>query len=338
MKVYAALLAAIISPSLIAATHIDTAVHTHAEAQPSSDTSNVARDHYPKVAVSLAMGVLAGGEAKEFIYGAQSKNSQLDWEIKTTPTANAALAVQLSPLTTVKLQGWSTLNKTTTGMNDYDWLDPNKRDRLTDWSNHPNTDLKYANELDLNLNQTLISSPSYQIGAVAGYQQNRMRWSAKGGNFQYSIKDMDHQYIPGTAMAYKGKFNPNQVMIGYQQKFSTPYIGVSAQYNLGKLELNSTLKYSPWVKAESIDQHYARDIEFKTELKDTHFYGLNLNAGYYVKPNIKLFSEVNWSEFKLARGPLNYISNLDKKSMRIENAGGLSNQHFNLNIGAQVRF
>lgn len=335
MKVYAALLAVVISPHLIAATQ--TSDHANTELQ-SPNVFKTTTAQYPKVSTSLAFGVLSGGKVKEIVYNNNFKLSQLDWEIKTTPTAHAEFSLQLSPLTSINLKGWSTLKDSTNTMNDYDWLDPNKHDRLTDWSNHPNTKLNYANEIDINLNKTLISTPNYQVGALVGYQNNNMSWTSKGGTFQYSEVDQEDNYLPGSALANRGEFDPNTPGIAYQQKFKTPYLGLSAQYKFRKLELNSTLKYSPWVKAQDTDHHYARDIEFKTEVKDSHFYGLNFNAGYYVKPNLKLFSEVNWTEFRLGKGQLNYTSNPDQTTLSLVNGGGISNQHVNFNLGAQLRF
>lgn len=56
----------------------------------------------------------------------------------------------------------------------------------TDESRHPDTQLNYANEFDLNIKGWLLNEPNYRLGLMAGYQESRYSFTARGGSYIYS--------------------------------------------------------------------------------------------------------------------------------------------------------
>ncbi len=56
-------------------------------------------------------------------------------------------------------------------MVDRDWMDSSNPGTRTDESRHPDTQLNYANEFDLNIKGWLLNEPNYRLGLMAGYQK-----------------------------------------------------------------------------------------------------------------------------------------------------------------------
>lgn len=123
-------------------------------------------------------------------------------------------------------------------MDDYDWLEPGQQ-HWSDWSHHPATRLNFANQFDLNMTGWFLKEQNYQLGAVLGYQETRFSWLAKGGYYSYDngadIGDIPH----------------GQKVIGYQQKFSAPYLGLSGKYIYHDFDIIAQFKYSAREKGKA---------------------------------------------------------------------------------------
>lgn len=65
-------------------------------------------------------------------------------------------------------------------MVDRDWMDSSNPGTWTDESRHPDTQLNYANEFDLNIKGWLLNEPNYRLGLMAGYQESRYSFTARG--------------------------------------------------------------------------------------------------------------------------------------------------------------
>lgn len=289
-----------------------------------------------KVSVALSSGLLGSGKSKEYVYAYEinRKVSQLDWEISNSPIVKADLTWQLFPWLSLNANGWTTVSNNSSLMDDYDWLDENDATVLTDWSHHSNTTMTYANQFDLNAHVTFWSGNNYKLGALVGYQKNRLSWNAVGGIYQYSETDEDDNYIPGTALQNKGEFPKNQKGIGYKQVYTMPYLGLSGQYTFNKFELNALFKYSPWVSAKDTDHHYRGDMVSYTTVKNTDYYGVVVDAGYYILPDTKLFTEFTWNKFKEEKGKtMNYLPDSN-----VAGGGSLSSEFYTVNLGLQYKF
>ncbi|EOQ68782.1 omptin family outer membrane protease [Acinetobacter pittii] len=288
------------------------------------------------VSASLSSGILNGGKARELVLADTEKVSQLDWEMKNAPIVKADLSWQFLPWLAFNAKGWTTVSSNKTTMDDYDWLDEEDSNLVTDWSHHPNTKLNHANEFDLNFQGLIFNQPSLKVSGLVGYQESRFSWNASGGTYHYSSKDEEGNYIPDSAQSNEGEFEPGYMLIGYQQKFSVPYFGLAAQYIYKNFELNGLVKYSPWAKAKDFDNHYERSFVSTNNAKRSDYYGATVNVGYNVIPGTKLFTEFNWNEYKLAKAQT--WQDVDGEQGYSGATGGISNKHYTLSVGVKHTF
>lgn len=267
------------------------------------------------------------GESKEFVFDdeTQQKISQLNWKIESAAVIQGEANYQLLSWLDVNAQGYTTLGQGNALMDDYDWLGPNPY-QWSDWSNHPDSDLRYANQFDVNLRGWFLQKHAYKLGGILGYQRTVFSFLAKGGCFSYNNASL------------VGCFPDGEIGIGYKQEFSAPYLGLVGNYVMNAWEFNGLFQFSNQVDASDIDQHYARDLTFREKGSQFDYYHAMINAGYYVQPQIKFF----------VQGALTYFPN-NKASTEILDystgeqvfapvgAAGLQNQSYVVAFGVQYK-
>lgn len=276
--------------------------------------------------LNASIGYLSG-KSKEFVYDAPTgrKVSELDWKISGEPIIRGEANVHLFRWLDFNAQGWITLQQGRAVMDDYDWFNPNQI-FWTDWSHHEDTNLRQANEFDLNLRSWFIQKPSYQVAGMAGYQRTLFSFLAKGGCFTYDNGSDIGCYVPG------------ERIIGYKQVYGSPYIGLAGAYLVRSFEFNGLFKFSNRVNAKDVDQHYLRTLTFHDQSNHSKYYNAVLNAGYFIKPQIKLFVE----------GSLTYFPNTIAETEKIDNStgalqyyprgsAGLGNRNYIIALGIQYR-
>ena len=274
-----------------------------------------------KLSLTAAAGYL-GGESNEYVYNDTGKKlSQLNWKIDGAAIINGAINVDVLPWLTANVNGWTTMENNHALMDDYDWVNP-AQSSWTDWSHHPDTDLNYANNIDLNLRGWFIQNQYYKIGATAGYEQSSFDFLAKGCCYQYNNG------------LYTGCFPNNELGIGYQQTFETGYLGLTGKYLMNNVELNATLKFSPWVQANDIDKHYARDITFTETGDNSSFSSITIAAGYYFSQFTKAFFEASYNQFTNGKADT-LLDNNRGDVYYIQNGAGLGNNNYTLALGVQ---
>lgn len=276
-----------------------------------------------KLSINGSLGYL-GGESNEYVYNEYgNKISQLDWKIKGAPIIKGEVNFDLWTWLTANVNGWTTLNNNSQAlMDDYDWLNP-AQSGWTHWSHHEDTDLNDAYNIDLNLRRWFLQNQNYKLGAVLGYEQTSLDFLAKGGCYQYNNG------------LQTGCFPSNEPMIGYQQTFDTVYFGLTSKYLVNNFELNATLKFSPWVQANDVDEHYARDLTFTENGDNSNFAALSLMAGYYVNQYTKLFFEGSYNQFSNGKADTLIEDHQTGFSYYFHDAAGLSNNNYVLALGVQ---
>ncbi|PWC13412.1 omptin family outer membrane protease [Brenneria corticis] len=284
------------------------------------------RFYQDKLTGGIALGFLSG-ESQESIYHPDNggkKASELDWKINSAAILKADLSYDILPRLSAGLRGWTTLSSGDGTMDDYDWIDDSKSG-WSHWSHHAKTDLNYANEIDVNIIGWLVKAPDYQVGATFGYQRTAFSWSAYGGEFNYD----NGQDIFTYPNSYK--------IIGYQQKYSMPYIGLIGLWRYQDFELGGLLKFSDWVEGKSNDEHYARDLTIRNKGSNARHLSATVSAGYYIYPQTKIYAEASYSRYEEARGGMEWREEGETEYLDGD-WSGLDNKYYTLSLGVKYTF
>lgn len=286
-------------------------------------------DSLKGLSLSGGLGSLSG-KSQEYVYDSFDFNdgrkvSQLDWKIKNAAIVNGEINYDVLSWLSLNARGWTTINKSKSSMDDYDWMSP-FQSSWTDWSHHDNTHLNYGNELDLNLRTWVMQEPNYKLGLVAGYQRNSYSWRAIGGCYQYQN---------GSEI---GCFASDELGIGYQQKFTAPYIGVSGKYIINNFEVNALLKFSDWADGQDGDEHYSRSLTFKEHGQNSKFYSATVDLGYHLTQSTKLFAAASYNQYSKGLADMQVTDNITGESLSFSNSAGMANKSYILSLGIQYLF
>lgn len=236
-----------------------------------------------EVTTGISLGTLSG-VAKERVYEPEEggrKVSQLDWRYRHVAVVQGFMEWQVRSWLSFGAQGWTTLSQNSANMEDFDWLLASQK-KWSNHSSHPNTRLNFANQWDLHLTGWLVHQPRWRFGVMGGYRQDRTSFSARGGTFSNNNG------------AEIGRF-PNVKAIGYAQRFGIPYVGLTGRYRHENIEAATSLKYSRWGGAQTIDQHYLRSLTFRDSTRQQQSFSLSASVGYYLTQQVKLYLESTWN-------------------------------------------
>ena len=285
-----------------------------------------------KVSTYISLGSLSG-KTKERVYLPEErgrKASQLDWKYSNAAILKGAINWELMPWVSVGAGGWTTLDSRGGNMIDQDWMDSSNPGTWTDESRHPNTRLNYANEFDLNFKGWLLNEPDYRLGLMAGYQESRYSFNATGGTYIYSED--------GGFRNETGSFPDGEIGIGYKQRFKMPYIGLTGSYRYDNFEFGGAFKYSGWVRSSDNDEHYAREITFRSKVNNQNYYSVAVNAGYYFAANAKVYAEGTWNRVTNKKGDTSLYNRNDNTSDYSKNRAGIENYNLITTVGLKYTF
>ncbi|EUM16594.1 hypothetical protein L465_00408 [Enterobacter sp. BIDMC 29] len=287
---------------------------------------------YDGLSFSSSLGYMAG-ESKEFVYYDGRQLSRLDWKMKNAAILKLEANYDILPWLSINAAGWTTLASNSGHMNDYDWQDPNSS-QYTDSSSSSAT-LNEANEYDLSIRGWVLNNNNYKAGLIAGYQETRFSFTAKNGSYDYAGTDDDGNYDP-TAPRDRGTFPHGQSLVGYKQTYRTPYIGLIGKYTVNDFEFNALMKYSHWVDGKDNDNHYLTGATSTTNTSRAELWAGNVNAGYWITPHAKVFTEATYTYYPNKHGD---IKQWDKDGYESEhNGGGIQNRNWTVTAGVQYRW
>ncbi len=277
-----------------------------------------------RLSINASLGYLTG-ESKEFVYDDDTsrKISELIWKINGEAVLRGEANYKIFDWLDANAQGWVSLVEAGGVMDDYDWFIPGQM-QWTHWSHHDNTRVKQANEFDLNLRAWFLRRPNYQLAGLLGYQRTLFSYEAIGGCFSYENG------------ADVGCFYPGDIGIGYKQIFKSPYIGIGGKYIINLFELNGFFKFSNQVDGNDVDQHYSRYLTFTESASHSKYYNLVLNAGYYVKPQLKFFAEGAFTYFPNKLASTTILDNTTGETFSLPvGSAGLQNKNLIIALGVQ---
>ncbi|WP_376786751.1 omptin family outer membrane protease [Atlantibacter hermannii] len=280
-----------------------------------------------KVSAGINLGALSG-QTKERVYAPEEggrKVSQLNWKYNNAAILKGSMDWDLMPRISLGASGWTTLASRGGNMNDYDWESSSQKE-WTDHSSHPNTQLNYANEFDVNAKGWLFNEPEWRIGVLAGYQESRYSFNAKGGSYSYDNGE------------YTGDFPRDLTVIGYKQRFKMPYIGLTGNYRFNNFEASGAFKYSAWVNSSDNDEHYLTSTTFKGKVHNQNYYSLAGSLGYYVNDNTKIYIEGVWSRVTNKKGDLAEYNYGENTNDSVAGGSGIENYSFMTTAGLKYTF
>ncbi|MCL9780188.1 omptin family outer membrane protease [Vibrio sp. S4M6] len=274
-----------------------------------------------------SLGVL-NGSSTELVYESSGRKlSQLDWEIEDVPIIKLGIIWDVESDLTLQGRIWSVLTSNGDAhMEDRDWQDANQSSP-TDISIHPDTKLRHAFEIDLNSIYWFVQQVNYKVGLLSGYQYNEFKWDGIGGTFSYNNG------------ANVGSF-ADVVVIDYKQQYSVFYLGLAGEYTLGsRSEFATSVKWSPWVYAKDVDNHYLRNLRFYDDSNElSNFVSLSVNYGYRFSSQTKIYAEYVYTKYFEARADTTTVNTSTGATSFSPNAAGLDNEHSTVSIGLNYLF
>ncbi|MDR1827162.1 MAG: omptin family outer membrane protease [Methylobacteriaceae bacterium] len=275
--------------------------------------------------MNLSLGYLKG-EAREFVYDPIGGDtiSELIWDI-SAPILKGEIGADLFPWLSISVGGWTTVAKSDSVMDDYDYNQEYNGKLYTLHSHHDDTDLNFANEWEVALKGWVLRDSNARGGLLMGYRESRYSWTARGGTYDY--------------YGFTGSFDAGVPGIGYRQMYFTPFLGLVAEANYGGFEFGARVRYSPAVKSNDRDNHYLRSLEFLDRGYSGTFFSLEGSMGYYFSEHVKAYVEGTYTAYKDLKGPTLYIDmDTQQWDQSLGNSGGLQNKAYSISIGLQGKY
>lgn len=276
-----------------------------------------------KISAGLSVGALSGS-AKERVYQDGRRVSQLDWKFKNAPILKGNIDWDLSPWVRLGASGWVTAGSHgASDMVDRDWMLPHQAgySHISESSSR----LRSASFWDVNTTIWGVNNDRWRLGVMAGWQQTDYRWDARGGYYSYW-----NGLVQGNLPDGKG--------IGYKLQFKMPYIGLTGGYRYRDIEMNTSFKYSHWVRASDTDEHYLRNATFRDKNRDSDFYSVSADIGYYITPRAKVFIEGEWMRVTNGRGSETATFHDTGEVGYYPDASGIESSSYNVTAGLKYYF
>ncbi len=242
--------------------------------------------------LSFALEASAGqvaGSASELVFdyplGEKFKVSELTWDLQDVALAGVRASVGLGRRLTFSAGVRRALSEGRGGMVDRDWMysqaiafglldaDDVTDDDWTHESRHPDTTVDEATLLDLGLSVLAWESGPLRLGGVLGFARDSWSWSARGGTFVYSrdgFRDWTGQF--------RSDDGREPLVISYEQRYSIPYVGLTASWEHPVFRISARVLASPAVSGSDEDYHALRDTTFDGEFSGGAYLGLGADA------------------------------------------------------------
>lgn len=255
----------------------------------------------PTSPVQFSLSAGAGyltGESKEIVYEPAEGNrklSELTWEIDNLFMIGIGAQLKVRDRLTVNFDGWFKAFDGEGTMDDYDWqvagLD------WTDWSHHEDTDVTDGSIFDINAEFAFFRSESVAFNAIAGYKRDNFGWSASGGDYVYTQNGFRDT---------SGSFAEGLQVIGYEQTFSSLYLGMGIAANFSRFELASRIIYSPIVQGEATDNHYLRNLVTYDDIEDGDMIAFDISGNFLINKNLSVLVAYSYQDYDTTQGDSEY--------------------------------
>lgn len=188
--------------------------------------------------------------------------------------------------------------------------------------NYSNSKLQKAYAVDLNLGYAFFEQEDLTLSAILGVRQDLFNWKAQGGTIRID---------KGSEL----NIRKDAKLFDFEQKFTGAYLGLQGQYKINQFEINSAVKFSPYVKTKAgIKKLNTGAQDINSSLDNAKHYSFMLNTAYEIMPDLKLFGEYNWDKYSWASDEIDTRIN----GIKVENSVKSDNQNSSISAGIQYSF
>ncbi|MEX2746316.1 omptin family outer membrane protease [Rhizobium mongolense] len=234
---------------------------------------------------------LANIKAQEFFYKGDHKLSQLNWESKGMTLFTAGVDAQID-------NDWSLKGSVKVGaigdghMTDYDWYSPGH----DDWSERsvsPDTELDHYIAGSIEIDRIVYGNETSSIAVGAGVRYTDVKWTDYGGSYVYS-SDNSFRDLSGTFPSGKG--------ISYRQQIPVGFVSLSGEHVVGDLTISGSIQGGLSFGIKDIDDHWLRDLRFRSDMSPAPTIGANVAVSYAVTPGASLYLSGSFDRVFHSRG------------------------------------
>jgi plasminogen activator len=282
-----------------------------------------------RLSVDTYLGYLSAN-GQETVYSQNgAKESQLNWDLTDAMVVGTDLRFAATDRVNLRTGGWIALTGVSNSyMRDTDWL--HRAQGIDEWSErswHPNTDLDRAFQFDIGADVRVARWREADFRAIGGYRVLNYEWTAKDGHGIYT-----GHALRDTEVTLSGN------VIGYQQWWRTPYLGLGVDYAAGKTRITGEVIGSLWVDVNDRDLHYLRNLYFTEDFDRTGMVGVSLKAERDLAPGWTLSGGIDYQKYWEADGTITQADLGTGEVARGSDSSGVSNETFLLTLGLVTRF
>ena len=294
--------------------------------------------------VTFSLGATIGlvdGTAYERVYAPQVRDfkvSELTWDLKNIAMVGVQGTADIGSRFRINLGYWSAVSEGDGSMVDRDWLflDADSDDDWTHESRHPDTTLDSGSMLDLSLDVRAFSMGALSVSGIFGYKHDEWKWSARGGDYNYTWDYNGDGYITEDEYRRGGSFPDGQLVIEYRQQYEMPYLGLGCEGVWGPVQVQGHVLYSPWVSAEDHDYHALRYTTFDGDFSGGDWFGAGLSATWLFASRWYATASVEYQNFDEIIGKVTETS--PEGRFVYGDSGGMELETVMLLFGAGFRF
>lgn len=302
----------------------------HAYHANSFRNAEVALNSTIPASLSFEIGV-ANGQSRELVYleDKGQKISELQWEIDNVVLVGVEGSFDFTDWLRFNGGFWTNLTEGDNGrMDDYDWGIPaDPRGWESCYNSRANVEQVFIT--DSNIEAVLLKTKYVDISGLIGFKFDNWKWDSKDGIFTYSFNSWR-----GDQMT----FPKGQSVIGYEQWFYTPYLGVQTNSDFGNFKLKTYVKGTICAWGEDEDHHYLRNLRFNEHIYNIKYIGAGVSGSYSFTPNIFSTITCDYQKYFRQIGHTKITDTTTGETSKTSNSAGMDHESFFLGIELGFNF
>jgi outer membrane protease len=259
------------------------------------------------------------GTVNEFLFSEGRAVSRLDWEQKFAPFVYGKAQASLFHVF-LEVGGFTSIDQNTGLVHDYDFENP-KTNAVTRYSQHKSW-LDRHQSLNVSLGYNL-SLGRWLLAPRVGYTVFSRCFTGVDGYSQ--ADDIDSYNYPWTPDMPKTKYLGN--VLSYEQWAWHLSLGAQVRYQANAwLGLSLDGAYIPYLKLNSEDSHYMRNLRFYDIMKGGQGFSLAVGASFRVSEAYALTAQLGVERYSSSKGIVSYGTIGESDGLRAETSYNSQNE------------